>query len=202
MKILKYIKKSNGNYQVVLDNNKKLELNENVIVKYNLLYKKDIDEDLLNEIISENNKYGIYNKCIKYIGVRIRSINEIREYLKKNKIDLELSNKIIDKLVANKLLDDSMFAKAFINDKFNFTTMGPYRIKQELKKHKIDDDIIDKYIYDIDEDKIDEKINKQILKIDKASKNKNNLKNKVYSKLIALGYSSDQILRNINNYDF
>ena len=202
MKILKYIKKSNGNYQVVLDNNKKLELNENVIVKYNLLYKKDIDEDLLNEIISENNKYGIYNKCIKYIGVRIRSINEIREYLKKNKIDLELSNKIIDKLVANKLLDDSMFAKAFINDKFNFTTMGPYRIKQELKKHKIDDDIIDKYIYDIDEDKIDEKINKQILKIDKTSKNKNNLKNKVYSKLIALGYSSDQILRNINNYDF
>ena len=202
MKILKYIKKSNGNYQVVLDNNKKLDLNENVIVKYNLLYKKEIDEGLLNEIISENNKYGIYNKCIKYIGVRIRSINEIKEYLKKNKIDLELSDKIIDKLIANKLLDDSVFTKAFINDKFNFTTMGPYRIKQELKKHKIDDDIIDKYIYDIDEDKIDEKINKQILKIDKASKNKNNLKNKVYSKLIALGYSSDQILRNINNYDF
>ena len=95
-----------------------------------------------------------------------------------------------------------IFAKAFVNDKIKFTTMGPYRIEQELKKHHIDSNIIYKYLNEIDDITIDEKIDKQINKLIKSTRKKQNLRNKIYMNLLSLGYSNEMILRNLNNYDF
>ena len=202
MKIIKYEKKGNSQYKIYLENGNKLDLYEDVIIKNNLLYKKEIDLELLDKLDIDNKKEDIYNKCVKYISVRIRSIYEIEEYLRKKEIDLEEINNVIQKLIKNNLLNDDIFTKAFINDKLNFTTMGPYKIEQELKKHKIDSSIINKYLYNIDDSIIDNKINKQITKLMKSSKKKTNLRNKIYMNLLNLGYSNEMILRNINNYEF
>lgn len=202
MKILKYEKKGNNTYKIYLENNQTINLYEDVIIKNNLLYKQEIDESLLEKLDQDNSKEDIYNKCIKYISVRIRSIYEIKEYLKRKEADNSQIEIIVDKLIKNNLLNDEVFAKAFINDKLNFTTMGPYRIEQELKKHKIDSSIIYKYLSNIDEETIDNKINKQITKLMKSNKKKQNLRNKIYTHLLSLGYSNEMILRNINNYDF
>lgn len=202
MKIIKYEKKGNNTYKIYLENNQSINVYEDVILKNNLLYKKEIDSSLLEKISNDNLYEDIYNKCVKYISVRIRSIYEIREYLKRKEIDESLIDTTIEKLQKNNLLNDEVFAKAFVNDKLNFTTMGPYRIEQELKKHKVDSSIIYKYISNIEDDKIDEKINKQIVKSLKSSKKKQNLRNKIYTNLLSLGYSNEMILRNINNYDF
>lgn len=201
MEIVKYIKKGNGNYQIIFDNGKKINIQEDVIIKNNLLYKKEIDNDLLLKIIVENEEYEIYNKCVNYIGVRLRSINEIREYMARKDISLEKQEEVIERLLKNKLLDDSVFARAFIKDKMNFTTMGPYRIELELKKHKIDDKIIKKYINEIDRDMIYDKIERQINKLIKSNKNKSNLRNKIYNNLLGLGYSSEMVVSMINKYN-
>ena len=201
MKIIRYEKKGNNNYNIYLDNNKKITINEDVILKHKLLYKKEIDEFLLEEIIKDNNNYDIYNKCVNYIGVRLRSINEIREYMQRKNVEDSLLEDTINELIKNKLLDDEVFTKAFIKDKLNFTTMGPYRIELELKKHHIDNNIISKYINDIDYNILENKINKQITKLIKSNKNKPNLKNKIYTNLLNLGYSSELILDNLNKYN-
>ena len=190
-----------GNYQVYLDNNKKIIIHEDIILKHKLLYKEEIDDKLYKLLEKENNDYDIYNKCVKYIAVRLRSIHEIRGYMKRKNISNELIQETIDKLLVNNYLDDERFTKAFINDKLNFTTMGPYRIQMELKKHNIDNSIIVKYINEIDKNQIDEKINKQITKLMKSNKNRAYLKNKIYNNLINLGYQSDVILDNLRKYD-
>ena len=202
MKIIKYEKKGNNTYKIYLENNQTINLYEDVIIKNNLLYKKEIDEFLLEKLDIDNNKEDIYNKCVKYISVRIRSINEIKEYLKRKEIDNILIETTIDKLIKNNLLNDEIFAKAFIKDKLNFTTMGPDRIEQELKKHKIDSNLIYKYLNEIDDETIDNKINKQITKLMKSNRKKQNIRNKIYTNLLSLGYSNEMILRNIKNYDF
>ena len=198
MKIIKYQKKGNNNYQVFLDNDKKYLLNEDVILKYKLLYKEEIDEFLLDEILQANANYDIYNKCVKYISVRLRSINEIKEFMQRKNVSSELIEETIQKLLSKKLLDDDIFAKAFVNDKLNFTTMGPYRIAAELK---IDNGIITKYIDNIDDKYLEDKINKQIMKLLKSNKNKPNLKSKIYNNLLNLGYTQSMILDNLDKYD-
>lgn len=202
MKIIKYEKKGNNTYKIHLENGESINVYEDVILKNNLLYKKELDYSLIEKISNENSKEDIYNKCVKYISVRIRSKWEIREYLRKKEVEESLIESTIEKLLNNNLLNDDLFARAFINDKMNFTTMGPYKIEQELKKHRIEQDTISKYLYTIDEEIIDNKINKQIIKLMKTNKKKQNIRNKIYMNLLSLGYSNEMILRNINNYDF
>lgn len=201
MKIIKYEKKANNQYKIYLENNQTINVYEDVILKHKLLFKNEIDEKLLNDLDEDNNKEDVYNKCVKYISVRLRSIQEIKEYLLKKEISKNLIDITIDKLIKNKLLDDDKFAKAFVHDKLSFTTMGPYKIEQELRNHKIDTSIINNYIYNVEEDLIDEKINKQINKLIKSNKKKVNLRNKIYTNLLSLGYSNEMILRNINKYE-
>ena len=113
MKILRYVKKGNNNYQIEFDNGLCVKLNEDLILKYNLLYKKEMDQDEVNKLTLLNKKYDIYNKCVKYICVRLRSINELKEYMHRQGIDDEYMEEIIEKLVKNGLLDDRKFALAF-----------------------------------------------------------------------------------------
>lgn len=201
MEIVKYEKKGNNNYQVYLDDGRKILLNEDVILKHRLLYKKEIDDFLLSDILTENANYGIYNKCVKYLGVRMRSINEMREYMQRIGATDDVINTTINKLLKNKLLNDDAFAKAYVNDKIKFSTLGPYRIAADLHRQHIDDVIIYKYIDQIDDDFLYTKIDKQICKLIKSNHKKNNLKAKIYNNLVNAGYSQSMIIEVLNKYD-
>lgn len=204
MKIIKYKKGSNGKYKLLLEDGTTIDTYEDVILNNNLLYKKEIDNNLYNVIINDNMYEEAYNKSVSYIEVRLRSINEIKVYLKNKKYSEEVINSTINRLLKNNILNDEVFAKAFINDKLNFTTMGPYKIELELKKHCIDANIISTYINNIDEDILYEKIDKLIIKFMKTNKKHKGfmLKNKIYNNLLNLGYKSSMILEILNNYEF
>ena len=202
MKIEKYESINNGQYKIYLSDGTILKINSDVIINNNLLYKKEIDNTLLNKILKENDNANIYNKCVKYISVRLRSKKEIIDYLKKLNIDNTAD--IIDKLTKNNLINDEVFTKAFIKDKINVTSYGPYRIRQELNKYNIDNEIIDKYIKDIDEEILIGKIDKQINKMIKSNRkySSNILKSKIYNNLYNNGFDKDMIINILNNYNF
>lgn len=202
MKIEKYESINNGQYKIYLSDGTILKINSDVIINNNLLYKKEIDNTLLNKILKENDNANIYNKCVKYISVRLRSKKEIIDYLKKLNIDNTAD--IIDKLTKNNLINDEVFTKAFIKDKINFTSYGPYRIRQELNKYNIDNEIIDKHIKDIDEEILIGKIDKQINKMIKSNRkySGNILKSKIYNNLYNNGFDKDMIINVLNNYNF
>lgn len=204
MKIIKYKKGTNGKYKLFLEDGTIIDTYEDVILNNNLLYKKEIDNDLYNIIINDNMYEEAYNKSVNYIEVRLRSVNEIRIFLKNKKYSEEVIDDTVKRLLKNNLLNDEVFTKAFINDKLNFTTMGPYKIELELKKHNIDNSIITNYINNIDDDIIYEKINKLINKLIKTNKKHKGfiLKNKIYNNLLNLGYNSSMILEMLNNYEF
>ena len=204
MKIIKYKKGSNGKYKLFLEDGTTFDTYEDVILNNNLLYKKEIDNNLYNVIINDNMYEEAYNKSVSYIEVRLRSINEIKVYLKNKKYSEEVIESTINRLLKNNILNDEVFTKAFINDKLNFTTMGPYKIELELKKHYIDTNIINTYINNIDEDILYEKIDKLITKFMKSNKKHKGfvLKNKIYNNLLNLGYKSSMILEILNNYEF
>ena len=204
MKILKYKKGSNGKYKLFLEDGTIIDTYEDVILNNNLLYKKEIDNSLYNIIINNNMYEEAYNKSVSYIEVRLRSINEIKVYLKNKKYSEEVIESTINRLLKNNILNDEVFTKAFINDKLNFTTMGPYKIELELKKHYIDTNIINTYINNIDDEILYEKIDKLITKFMKTNKKHKGfvLKNKIYNNLLNLGYKSSMILEILNNYEF
>ena len=203
MKILKFKKKNKELYQLTLDNGEVLDLYEDVVVSEMLVAKKEISKEEIREIIKKNNNAEVYSKALSYILVRIRSKFEIEEYLKKKKYSEPIITSTITRLTKEGLLNDEQFVKCFINDKLLLTNYGPYKIKNELLKHKINENIIDKYINSIDKEELDEKIDKIINKYIKANKKYSNyiLKNKLREYLINLGYSNNMFMDRIDYID-
>lgn len=204
MKIEKYKKIKEDLYRVLLDNGEIIDIYEDVILANNLLYKSEIDQSLLDKINIENNYQLAYNISIKYIMVRLRSINEIKVYLTKKGYSKDVIDKVIEKLIKNKLLDDEVFTKAYINDKLNFTNVGKYKLINELTtKMKVDNSVVYNVLESYEEvwnDRIDKLINKY-LKSNKKYRG-NTLKNKLYIYLVNLGYDKDKVISILNNYDF
>lgn len=204
MKIDKYELTKNNNYNVYLSNGEVLTLDERVITSNSLLLKKEIDSSLYDKLKIDNDIISLYNMAIKYINVRFRSEKEVRDYLAKKCDNSDYINVVVDRLILFKYLDDDRFSKAFIKDKINFTMMGDYKIKKELERFGIDNDIINNNINDIDSEVITSRIKKIIDKDIRCNKKYSdiNLKNKIFNHLISQGYSKDIVISVINSYDF
>lgn len=200
MKINK-IQKKNNKYKIVLEDNTIIETYDEILIKENILYKKEITEELKRKIEKQNKFYEIYNNILKYIKTKLRSEQEIREYIKKNDSDKEIEEKIIKKLKDSKLIDDKIYAHAYIHDKIKFTNDGPNKIKKELIKNKIEEDIIEEELETLDKEEIYEKLEKQILKkLSTNTKYSNNMiKQKLINYFINLGYDKSIIVNIIEN---
>ena len=204
MKIEKYELTKKNKYTVFLSSGEVITLDERVITENELLLKKELDKELYDKVTRENRIYELVDISIKYISVRLRSVNEIKDYLKKKEENIELIDVAVDKLIRLGYLNDDKFTKAFIKDKLNFTSMGDYKIRMELQRFGVSYEIIEDNMSLIDENLLDDKIKKIIDKDIRTNKKYSgaNLKNKIYNHLVSAGYSKEKVISVLNIYNF
>ena len=204
IKILKYKKSTNGKYKILLDNSSELVLYEEVILYYQLLLKKEIDEKLLIEIDKYNQECDVYYVALKSIQNRYKSIYDLRKYLMNKEYPDYLINKAIDKLISQGYLNDRSYTKSYINNKIITSNIGPYKIKKELLEKKIDENIINEELVVFDDDIQKERIKKLIEKGIKTNHTRGGvvLKQKIYNDLKSYGYDISLINMVISNYSF
>jgi regulatory protein len=197
MKIIKYNKINGNKYEVYLENNEKIKLYEDVILKEELLLKKEIDD--VSKILEINSKYEIYEIALKYLNHHVISIKGMKDYLlKKNYVEEDINN-TIDKLIKNGYLNDSYFAKCYINDKINLTNDGPLKIIKYLEDNNIEIEVYSE-ILDKDDEIWSSRIKKYLEKQVKLNKKSSYyFKNKMIVNLINLGYEKEMINSLLNN---
>ena len=204
MKITKYEKKKNGMYCVFFEDGNNVDIHEEIILKYNLLVKKEASNSLIDKMLDENKVYIAYNLSIKYIAVKMRSRKEIREYLSKKNFDRSTIDEVIILLEKEKYLDDYMYANAFVNDRILLSNDGPYKIESKLKELGIREDAIFKSLSIFDNDLQVERITKLVNKYKNINRNKSNfsLKNKISINLVNLGYDRSLINSVLSSSNF
>ena len=190
---IKKIKKQGTKYEIILENNDKIKTYDEIILENNILYKKDLNTELLNKIIEQNEYYEVYYKIIKNIKQKLKSEAEIKKQIKKYNVDEE---KLIKQLKENNIINDEIYAKSYIHDKILLSQDGPKKIKQELQKQNIDINIIEEEINKIDKEQIKEKLEKLIIKkITLNTKYPTSiLKTKLLNYFINLGYEKNEII--------
>ena len=193
MKILG-IKKQNNKYKIKLEN-EVIETYDEIIIKNNILYKKEIDDNLKKIIEEENKYYETYNEIVKFINKKIRSEKEIKDIMNKKQIDDANQEKITKKLKELNLINDNIYAKAFIHDRIQFSNDGINKIKKELINNEIDETIIDEELDKIDKEELKEKLKKLIYKkLNTNTKYSTKLiKQKILNHFINLGYNREDI---------
>lgn len=193
MKIIKIVKLKNGLYNLEL-NKLTIKTFDEIIIKYNLLYKKEIDDDLLLKIMNDSKYYDIYNKALNYAVKRVRCENDIYYYLSNLEVKNSDIKSIIDKLKKINIINDKLYVRCYINDKLKLSKDGINKIKIDLLNKNINIDIINEEIENIDID-INEKLKKLIIKKINLNHKYSNyfLKNKIIRDMINLGYEQSVI---------
>ena len=203
MKILKYKKLKDNKYEIELDNGISLKLYDDVIVKYNLLIKKNITDIELEDINKYNDSLVSYYKALKYITKKLRSEKEIRNYLGKE-FDQKVVDDVIDKLNKQGYLDKNVYIKSYVIDHFNLSNDGPYKIKNDLVNLDFLEYDVLLELDNIDDEEWLDKLKKIITKRIKVNHQygNNKLKEKLLYEMGNLGYPKWMIEEVYTRVDF
>ena len=204
MNIVKYKKSTKGRYNVTLDNGDTLLLYEDVILKYNLLLTKKIEDNMLLEINKYNQECDVYRVALDSLKSRFKSVKDMRLFLKKKEYPDNLIDTTIDKLINQGYLNDRSFCKSFINNQMLTSSRGPGVISRLLIDKGIDFNIINEEMKVFSEEEQMIRIDKLINKGIRANHNKGGvvLKQKIYNDIKNLGYDFTLINKVIDNYSF
>ena len=202
VKIEKYTKLKDNRYIVKIDD-LDIKLYDDVIVKYELLRLKKIDDKLFKEIVSYNNKLEAYYKSLKYITRKLRTEQEIFKYLEKD-YDKSIILDTIDKLKKNGYLNRELYLKSFVSDQIHMNLVGQNRIKKDLVNLGYTEEEIVPYIEEVSDDVWFEKINKLVVRKINANRNlgNNKLKEKISYDLCNLGFYKWMVEEVIHNTEF
>ena len=203
MKIEKYRFLSNGRYEVIIDNEKYI-IYEDIILKNNLLSKKEITKSFLDDLLINNSFYEAYYKAVSYINLKLRTKREIETYLKKSNFNTKVIKDVLIKLEEDNYINDDIYSKAYIHDQMILKMVGPNKIKVDLIKMGLKEDVIDNNLDVYSEEKEFEKLEKIIPKLINNNKNKSSsyLKNKLLNDLLNKGFTKEYIITVLEKQEF
>lgn len=200
MEIVKFKKGKRNIYELEFDNGLKCKLYDDVIVKFNLISNKRLDNKKLDEVLTYNDSLGAYYDSIRKINTKLRSEVELKKYLKEKEYSDEIINETISKLKKDGYINRELYIKSYINDAYKFTPYGPEKIKSELYKFGFNDREIEPLLNQDYYDKVVKLIDKKF----KGSINcsVNMFKQKVNNYLISNGYPKEMFIEYLNNQYF
>lgn len=76
---------------------------------------------------------------------------EMRDKMRRWELDETVQNRIIDRLIKERYIDDERYARAFVKDKIRYNKWGRRKVQQGLWQKRIDADIQQRVLDEIDE---------------------------------------------------
>ncbi len=141
-------KKDRHRYNIFLDGEFSFGLYEDSVLKFGLRTEDEVDEDKIKEM-KEFDEYGFGKKtAYSYLSYKQRSSKELEKKLKQKKISTETIVKVLELLEKQKYLDDSAYAKNYMEDKLKRKPMGKRLARMKLSEKGIDAETVEKTIQD------------------------------------------------------
>ena len=76
---------------------------------------------------------------------------EMRDKMRRWELDETVQNRIIDRLIKERYVDDERYARAFVKDKIRYNKWGRRKVQQALWQKHVDADIQQRVLDEIDE---------------------------------------------------
>ena len=130
---------------------------EKFFIDYDMYYEnnfesgKEIAFDLYKKILANDEFNRAKNFALNKISYSQKSTYEIRQKLREKKFSDHVIDDIIAYLDSYGFLDDEAYVKAYIRDKDEISRWSRGKIRYMLKGKHIDDNLIEDYLYLIDD---------------------------------------------------
>jgi regulatory protein len=163
MSIITSIKaqKNQKRVNIYLDNSFGFGLDLENFMKLQLKVNQELTQEEINEIIKKGELQKSFDKTLRFVMTRPRSLKEVKDYFRRKEIDNSLHQNILERLEKLELLDDQKFAKWWVEQRLEFKHKSKKDITFELRQKGIDTNIIKNVL---DDSEIDElKIAKELI---------------------------------------
>ena len=112
-------------------------------------------QQLTAQEISIINEFELFHKAVntalRYVSYRPRSESEIRTRLRRQKYEIALIDKVLDKLKQQRVIDDTNFAEFWKDSREFFNPRSKRLIKLELRRKGVTDEIAERTTSDVDD---------------------------------------------------
>ena len=138
--IITDIKEKKRNRIVVTIDGDDFNLNSRMMIEAYLYVGKELSQEEVDDLVYVSDEKDAMDKAINYIAYQMRTVQEVKNRLRKEEYDHRLIQKIIDQLIQDKYLDDVHFAEEYYRS--YRSRYGVFKIVANLKKKGIKDDLI------------------------------------------------------------
>jgi regulatory protein len=139
-------KKNPNRYNLFIDKKFYCGISVNTIARHNIYKDLEYTEAELEAIVITDIEERLFDRCCNYLNRGFKSTFKLRQYLKdvffkKNNIwwteDLDfdrdkITESIVQRLTQTGLLNDKVYAEAFIRDKMRFSPKARFAMSQDL----------------------------------------------------------------------
>lgn len=135
--------KKPGRFNIFLDDAYAFAVSEDVLIKFRLAKGQILTEDELALITQQENIAKAYHKTLNYLSYKLRSEEEVAQYLTGMDVLATDQKAIMEKLRSLNLLDDLVYAKSYVRTQMRLTKKGPNDLKMKLRKLGIGENLIE-----------------------------------------------------------
>jgi len=200
--IIKLIFKDNY-VQLELDNSEKLKISYDAYSMYKVSSGTTLTTEWYMELYEESQKFECMEKAFSQLATRGRSVDELRQYLKKKNFSEKHIEYTLDYMKEKGYLNDFDFSMSFVKAKMKSGKSGKDIIVRDLYRKGVGRKIIDKVIRESGADVPDEEVLYDLaIKKYRSVKDKENSFMKVSNFLRGRGFdfeSINRVLRRIKN---
>ncbi|MBC8455665.1 RecX family transcriptional regulator [bacterium] len=196
--------KNLNRWNIFVDGRFCFSIDENILTESDLSVNDSIQEQEIENLKNQDENWQAWRKSCDLLNRRMYSSGEIRDRLFRKGFSETSIQFAIQKLLKNDYLNDEEFATVFVREKLRLKQWGFFRIKMELKKRWITDEIIEKIFSDIEDlkgietENLSNLISKSALKYDLTDVKE---KQRIIHWLQRRGYSINLILENLKGFD-
>lgn len=186
-------KRNKERINVYIDDEFAFSLSAEIVYKENLAQKQVIDIEKLTRLAREDEFMKCKNSALKIVERSYKTEKEIYNKLIAKEYSKESINRAIEFLREYNLINDENYVKMYVKDKLK--SQGKNKIKYNLKRKGIPDELINEELSKIDyDDSKDGAIilaQKKYNELQRRESDKYKLSQKLYRFLISKGYNYD-----------
>ncbi len=123
---------------VSLDGAYAFPLGLDVAVRAGLRTGIPLSDERIAELVAADGWQTLYDATLNFLSYRPRSESEVRRYLARRKAPAAVSEEIIARLKASGLVDDTAFARYWVENRQQFSPRSSRALRSELRSKGVD----------------------------------------------------------------
>ena len=115
---------------------------------------QELSDEKIANLQTDDNQEMAYQRALKYLNYRQRTEREIRKNLAEHQVSEEVIEDTLERLRRNRLVDDTQFAKNWIENRSTFRPRSRKALSIELRQHGIAQETITEALDEVDEEEL------------------------------------------------